>query len=209
MHASHERRLLDKLVREIVRCEAHALDHAPREERRIGQAPPVLVLRAIGDHAQAMRPRLQLALEAYALDATPRFGSRMTTLRARVVDRMIDAERAFRGALLDLRHGVDVVRVLRDVARREIMFSLIRWCDDWLAARRTLVARVEAQLGWFAETGHAVPAAIEAAPPAQACELAPPPGDVVEIPSAIVLAHRSHHPESGTARESVADQNHP
>jgi hypothetical protein len=64
---------------------------------------------------------------------------------------MQDPERAYRGALLDLRHGVDVVRVLRDVARLEELFALIRWCDDWLAARRTLVARVEAQLAWFAE----------------------------------------------------------
>jgi hypothetical protein len=31
------------------------------------------------------------------------------------------------------------------------LFGLIRWCDDWLGARRTLVARVEAQLSWFAD----------------------------------------------------------
>ena len=68
-----------------------------------------------------------------------------------MTDRIHDAERAYRAALLDLRHGLDVVRVLREVARLEELFALIRWCDDWLAARRTLVARVEAQLGWFAE----------------------------------------------------------
>ena len=54
------------------------------------------------------------------------------------------------GALLDLRHGIDVVRVLREVARLDELFGLIRWCDDWLPARRALVARVEAQLAWFA-----------------------------------------------------------
>ena len=65
----------------------------------------------------------------------------------------------FRGALLDLRHGIDVVRVLREVSRLEELFAVIRWCDDWLPARRTLVARVEAQLGWFAEQPAAVIAA--------------------------------------------------
>ncbi|HSN25392.1 MAG TPA: hypothetical protein VLT45_03880 [Kofleriaceae bacterium] len=72
-------------------------------------------------------------------------------MRQLVTDRIQDPERAYRGALLDLRHGLDVVRVLRDVARLEELFALIRWCDDYLAARRTLVARVEAQLAWFAE----------------------------------------------------------
>jgi hypothetical protein len=40
---------------------------------------------------------------------------------------------------------------MREVARLEELFALIRWCDDWLNARRTLVSRVEAQLAWFAE----------------------------------------------------------
>ncbi|HEU0031511.1 MAG TPA: hypothetical protein VFQ53_12820 [Kofleriaceae bacterium] len=46
---------------------------------------------------------------------------------------------------------MEIVKLLREVARRDILFGVIRWCDDWLGARRTLVARVEAQLPWFAE----------------------------------------------------------
>lgn len=128
------------------------MEHPAREARRIGESPPVIVLRDAAVHAMSMRPRFLLAIEGHDL-VRQRGGISATllTLRQLVTDRMHDAERAYRGALLDLRHGLDVVRVLREVARLEELFGLIRWCDDWLPARRTLVARVEAQLGWFAE----------------------------------------------------------
>jgi hypothetical protein len=154
MHGStsDRRRLLDKLLRELVRSEAQAVEHAPREARRIGETPPVDALRDVAAHALAMRPRLTQVLDGHGL-AAGRGGisATLATLRQLVTERIHDSERAFRAALLDLRHGVDVVRVLREVARLEELFALIRWCDDWLIARRTLVARVEAQLGWFAE----------------------------------------------------------
>lgn len=150
MH-SDRRRLLDKLLRELLRSEGQAIEHPPREARRIGESAPVDALRDVAVHALAMRPRLMHALEGHNLVAG-RGGitATLSTLRHIVTDRIHDAERAYRGALLDLRHGLDVVRVLREVARLEELFGVIRWCDDWLAARRTLVARVEAQLAWFA-----------------------------------------------------------
>lgn len=149
---SERHRLLEKLLRELVRAEAQAVDHAPREARRIGETPPALALRDVAVHALSMRPRFAQLLEGHNLAAS-RGGitATLSTLRHLVTERIHDAERAYRGALLDLRHGLDVVRVLREVARLEELFALIRWCDDWLPARRTLVARVEAQLNWFAD----------------------------------------------------------
>jgi hypothetical protein len=149
---SERHRLLEKLLRELVRSEDQAVEHVPREAKRIGEMPPVLALRDVAVHAMAMKPRFTQVLEGHEL-AAGRGGitATLSTLRHLVTDRMHDAERAYRAALLDLRHGLDVVRVLREVARLEELFALIRWCDDWLPARRTLVARVEAQLGWFAE----------------------------------------------------------
>jgi hypothetical protein len=146
------RRLLDKLLRELQRSETQAIEHPAREARRLGESPPVLALRDVAVHAMSLRPRLQLVIEGHAL-VRHRGGISATlqSIRQLVTDRIHDAERAYRGALLDLRHGLDVVRVLREVARLEGHFGLIRWCDDWLPARRTLIARVEAQLGWFAE----------------------------------------------------------
>src|SRR5206468_2773350 len=126
---------------------AQAIDHPAREGHRIGESPPVGALRDVALHALGMRPRFALVLDGHELVAARGgISATLSTLRNLVADRVHDPERAFRAALLDLRHGLDVVRVLREVARLEGLFALIRWCDDWLAARRTLVARVEAQL---------------------------------------------------------------
>ncbi|MDB4963523.1 MAG: hypothetical protein JWP01_3522 [Myxococcales bacterium] len=149
---TESRRLLEKLIREITRAETQAIDHPVREAKRIGETAPIVSLREVATHAAAMRTRFQDVLHAHEISVhRGTLGATLATLRHLVVDRVIDAERSFRTALLDLRHGIDVVKLLREVARREELFGVIRWCDDWLGARRTLVARVEAQLAWFAE----------------------------------------------------------
>lgn len=156
MHAPigpESRRLLEKLIREILRTEAEAVAHPVREAKRLGNdVPPLRALREVSIHATAMRTRFLAVLHANEI----RFhkgslGATLATIRHLVVDCVVDGERAFRTALLDLRHGLDVVKLLREVARRLELFGVIRWCDDWLGARRTLVARVEAQLAWFVE----------------------------------------------------------
>ena len=155
---SSDRRLIDKLIREITCAELHAGEHGPREARRIGEAPPVIALREVSNHATIMRSRFLEVLTAHELRLGRQgLGAALATLRNVVVEaapRGGDPQRAFRTALLDLRHGVEVVQLLRDAARREMLFGVIRWCDDWLGARRTLVARVEAQLAWYVEHEH-------------------------------------------------------
>jgi hypothetical protein len=141
-------RLFSRLVRELVHVETRARDHVPRLGRRLGETPPVLALRDVALHAAAMTPRL-----AHALHPHPVARTRLGTLRDGLRDllgRARDGERAYRAVLVELRHGLDVVRVLREVADHDERFAVIRWCDDWLATRRTLVARVEAQLAWVA-----------------------------------------------------------
>lgn len=148
------RRLLDKLLRETARAELQAIEHAARESKRLGPVPPVMALAATADHATEMQARLVMMLEAHAIDLQFQrsgIGSTLSSLRHLVVDRMIHAERAYRTILLDLRHGIELVKLLRESTRQRLVFGLIRWCDDWLGARRTLVARVEAQLAWFAQ----------------------------------------------------------
>lgn len=154
MPGDENRRLLHKLIRETARSEAQAIDHPAREGKRIGPMPPVEALQLVAEHATGMQERLVAMLDAHGLEpALPRggIGAALVSLRHLVVDRVVDPERAYRTALLDLRHGIEVVKLLRDLARRDVLFGLIRWCDDWLRARRTLVARAEAQLDWFAE----------------------------------------------------------
>lgn len=145
------RRLLDKLTREVGRVEGQAIEHPAREARRLGEQAPVHALREVADHALAMRSRFETMALGHGL-VVHRFAiGALTTLRHLVIDRVVDPERSYRSVLLELRHGVEVVRLLREATRREELVGLIRWCDDWLIARRTLVARAEAQLAWFAD----------------------------------------------------------
>ena len=147
-----DRRLLEKLIREVGRCELQAIEHASREQRRVGgDAPPVVALREVAAHASSMRSRFLTLLAGHDIPSRRGLGATLATLRDLIFDRSIEAERAYRTALLDLRHGLEIVKLLREVTRRGELFGVIRWCDDWLGARRTLVARVEAQLVWFAE----------------------------------------------------------
>ena len=137
------RRLLDRLIREIYRGEVQAAEHATRREKLIG---------AVAAHSRSMRERFDAIVRGYdPQTGRAGFSATLSSLRGLVSDRMVDPERMYRTCLLDLRHGLDVVKLAREVARSEELFGIIRWCDDYLGARRTLVARVEAQLVWFVE----------------------------------------------------------
>ena len=156
------RRLLDRLIREIHRGEVQAGEHAARQEKLIGAVEPVLALREVAAHSRAMRERFDAIVRGYDLQTgRTGFSATLSSLRGLVADRVVDPERMYRTSLLDLRHGIDVVKLAREVARSEELFGIIRWCDDYLGARRTLVARVEAQLVWFVEQ-----AGIDLTPPA-------------------------------------------
>jgi hypothetical protein len=153
--APESRHLLDKLIRAIGRSETEAIDHPARETKRVGDAAPVIALREVAAHASAMQLRFDDVLRRHEIpvhrSGLAGLGATLVALRYLVVDRVVDAERSFRASLEGLRRGLDLVKLLRDVSRRQELFGVIRWCDDWLGARRTLVAGVEAQLGWFAQ----------------------------------------------------------
>ena len=144
---------LNKLVREVVRAELTVIEHAAREARRIGdEAPPTIALRAAAAHGAAMLPRFTSLLSGYDIPIRRGgLGAALSMLRDLNVDRIVQGQRANRIALLDLRHGVDLVKLLREIARGDQLLGVIRWCDDWLGSRRTLVAHAERQLAWFSE----------------------------------------------------------
>jgi hypothetical protein len=149
-----QRRFLGRLVREVARTDLMAIDHAARESRRLGEdAPPAIALRAVAAHAVEMRPRFVAILEGHDIPVgRGGLGAALAALRDLVVDRIVHGERAYRIALLDLRHGLDVVRLLREAARGDQLLGVIRWCDDWLGVRRALISQAERELAWFAAT---------------------------------------------------------
>lgn len=147
------RRFLGRIVREVSRAELVAIEHAARETRRLGEdAAPAAALREIAAHATAMQPRFATIVAGYDVPcARGGLGAALASLRDLVVDRIVQGERAYRIAVLDLRHGLDIVKLLREATRNDQLLGVIRWCDDWLGVRRSLVSRAERELAWFAE----------------------------------------------------------
>lgn len=148
------RRFLGRVVREVSRAEMVAVEHAARESRRLGDdAPPAIALRAIAAHATAMQPRFNTIVAGYDVPLSRGgLGAALASLRDLVVDRIVQGERAYRIAILDLRHGLDIVKLLREATRNDQLLGVIRWCDDWLGARRSLVSHAERELSWFSAT---------------------------------------------------------
>lgn len=147
------RRYLGRILREVSRAEGVAIEHAVRESRRLGEdVPPALALRAVAAHAVEMQPRFAALVAGYELSMErSSLGAALASLRDLVVDRIVQSERAYRIAILDFRHGLECVKLLRETARNDALFGVIRWCDDWLGARRPLISHAERELAWFSE----------------------------------------------------------
>jgi len=145
-------KLRAKLCRELAQSEHSAEVHPRREARRLGSSPPAVALRAISDHAATMKPRFAAVIggQHAGLAIGRAFGEAFSGLRQAVFDRVIDVERSYRGTLLGVTHGLDVVRMLRAIAVRSGDVPLAALCDEWLVTRIRLSAAAEAALTWFA-----------------------------------------------------------
>jgi hypothetical protein len=146
-------KLRSKLCRELAQSEHDAKLHTMREARRLGTVPPAVALRAIATHAEEQRPRFESLMrrQPAGLQLGRAVGFVFSTLRHYMFDRLLDTERSYRATLLGLKHGLDVARLLREVAARDGDAALVRFCDDLLVERALLVEDAEQQLAWFAE----------------------------------------------------------
>lgn len=146
------RRVIHKFVRELVRAEDRACEHAERMSDQAPETPPTRALATVAEHAMDMRGRLYYVAAGYGTSiARARIRSTLSQLRNRVVENLQDTSRAYQFVIDDLREGLQLVQSLRVLARADGLVGIIRWCDDWRIARRTLLLRAEAQLVWFEE----------------------------------------------------------
>jgi hypothetical protein len=146
-------RLRRKLCRELAQSELDAAVHTRREAERLGEGPHAVALLEISAHATSLRPRLDALLiprQPFGVRAGRAVGHTFSTLRHLIFDRMISAERSYRGTLLGLWHGVDTARLLRAVAWHAHEIRLHRFCDDLIAQREPLIRQAEDALRWFA-----------------------------------------------------------
>lgn len=145
--------LLQNLFLELFQTEQSARRHATREAARLGTAGPAEALRATAEHAAEALGELPALARAQQLPISwigKIVGSAFSRFRDLFADRLIDEERSYRGTLLGLRHGVDLVKMIRHVADTAGRVEVGGFCTRWLAAREPLVTAVEQQLSWFA-----------------------------------------------------------
>ena len=146
--------LLKRLFGELVQAERSAMKHPRREADRLGAGPPAQALAAVSEQAERSFAPLGAAARASELPvsrAGMAIGSLLSIARHVVLDRAVGAERSYRATLLGMRHGVDVVKLIRKIADAGGRVELAGFCTRWLEEREPLVERVEAAMGWFAE----------------------------------------------------------
>jgi len=144
---------LSSLVRELFQTEQSAKDHPVREAERLGSVPPAEALRAVSAHARRALAELPALVSRHHLPVSNggrRVGAAFSVVRDHFADLLLSAERSYRGTLLGMRHGVDLVLLIQSVAREQGDPALATWCGNWLERRRPLVEAVARELSWFA-----------------------------------------------------------
>ena len=147
-------RLLRNLTRELFQTEVSAARHCRREAKRLGDSPPARVLRETAGHVDQVLATLPALAERHDLPVSKggmALGGLFSAAREHMADHLIEAERSYRGTLLGMRHGVDVVQMVRHVATKLHYDELVAFCTAWLSIRVPLVTRTEEELSWFAE----------------------------------------------------------
>jgi hypothetical protein len=148
------RSLLKSLTREFFQTETSAVKHCRREADRLGEASPARPLREIASQAEQFLKQLPLIAKANGLPKSAggvAVGKLFSQTRDKLFDRLIRSERSYRGTMLGVRHGVDLVQLLAPAAREARLPELSEFCERWLAARQPLVASLERELAWFAK----------------------------------------------------------
>lgn len=144
---------LANLVRELFQTEQSAKEHPTIEADRLGDVPPAQVLRAVAAHATEALEQLPPIVQRYDLPVSEggkTVGAAFSAIRDHFVDLLLNVEKSYRGTLLGMRHGVDLVELVQYRAREEGDVGLARWCSDWLERRRPLVEAAARELAWFA-----------------------------------------------------------
>jgi hypothetical protein len=148
------RSLLKSLIREFYQTETSAVTHCRREAKRLGDEPPARVLMAVSNQAARVLRELPEICERHALPKSVggvSVGRLFSFARDKFADRLIRLERSYRGTMLGLRHGFDLVLLLAKTARDGGLTDLEEFCEQWLAARQPLLEDLERELAWFAQ----------------------------------------------------------
>jgi hypothetical protein len=149
--------LLARLVVEFFQTEESASKHPRIEAERLGGSPPGRAMLALADHADRVLPQLELLAreDGFEKSSVGAFvGDAFSWARRLLADRTLDREKSYRGTLIGLYHGIDLVRLLADAARTAGRERLAAFCDSWLAERTPLFEVARGELSWFGAHPH-------------------------------------------------------
>ncbi len=145
--------VVDKLFGEVLQTERSAMRHPRVEADRLGPCPPADALLAVAEHASRAERELASMAERRGKEGS-KLGLAVGTLfsmgRNGVADLLLSMQASYRGTLLGMRHGYDVITLFRFAALTEEDAEITRWCDLWLAERGPLIQAVADALSWFA-----------------------------------------------------------
>jgi len=149
-----EQKLLRHLSHELWQTEVSASQHCRREAERLGDTPPARALLAAAEHADSILEQLPKVTQGRPFAKSGigmAIGKVFSEVRDTIADKLLTSERSYRGTLLGLRHGVDLVHLLHHAAKRAQDEALVAFLDGWLGKREPILDELVAQLGWFAE----------------------------------------------------------
>lgn len=144
---------LSALMRELFQTERSAKSHPTLESERLGDTSPGRAMRAVAEHATATLADLPRLAQRHDLPVSAggeAVGKLFSLLRDAIGDLLLNMERSYRGTILGMRHGLDLVTLLRDVALADGDEELVEWCTTWIDKRRPLVEAAADELEWFA-----------------------------------------------------------
>ncbi|HEY6561845.1 MAG TPA: hypothetical protein VI072_31460 [Polyangiaceae bacterium] len=148
-----DQKLLCSVVAELFQSERSASRHPVVEAERVGDAPPSRPMQLVAAHATRALSELEVLSQDRDLEvgtAMRALGRSLSAIRNRFADLTLRREQSYRFTMLGIRHGIDTVRLLRDIALERDDTELVRWTEQWLEERVQLIAQAEAQLSWFA-----------------------------------------------------------
>lgn len=145
--------LFCSVVAELFQSERSASRHPLVEAERVGDTPAAQPMQLVAAHAT----RALSELEVLSQDRDLKVGAGMRALgrtlsavRNRVADLSLRREQSYRFTMLGIRHGIDTVRLLRELALERDDPELVSWTEQWLEERLQLIGQAESQMRWFA-----------------------------------------------------------
>ena len=148
--------LLHTLLVELFQTEESYVQQCRREAARNtdpGLATPVAAMVAAAGIAESSLARLRELATARGIESTEKgklLGALFSSIREHIADRAINSERSWRLTVMGMRHGIDVLSSVREVARTTGDAELVAYCDDTHRQLKPLVDDAATACAWFA-----------------------------------------------------------